>query len=746
MSREARPSYEFGPFRLDLAEQMLFRDGHPLPLTPKVFDLLRVLVQNSGHLVEKEELLRKVWPDSFVEEAALNKSVSLLRKALGENSSGRKYIETAPKRGYRFVAPVTQRRHDSSPPIADFNNRAGPDIAPISADGRSGTNPAPLRIGRAGISKRAIAVAGAILTVGALWYAVVRPGVPGSNIPSPSAPEHRQVTFTGKGGAPTVSPDSRRIAYVSDETPEKKLMVQELEGGRPIAVFSAPEIGHLRWSPDGLELLVFARGSGKNGVYSMPQLGGTPRMIAGGQFVACWSPDGSTIAVGSYAGGKIWFLNKLGQLQRTVSLHGVQGAIHDIDWSLETGLLIVSDDDQGRFTISTIRPDGNDQRTLLAENAEIYRARWAPRGDAAYFSRQVNQTVSLNKVLVPRGHGNEKAVTTTLITGLETDRSFAVSADGKRLVYARAPYHSNLRMLDVGAPGNNQKPEIRELTHGTLRIERPRVSPDGASIVFNIGHEPLAELYTMPMTGGSPKQLTSLGSFSVGGVWSADGQWIAFASTQDGKRRVWTVPAGGGIPRAVSSSDLSVSLDLAWSPGARILYQQPGNRNYTELDPQTREERPVRDSSVGWIFSPIFSPDGRKIAIMWAGGPKRGIWVTGAKGRPETLVYETSAGSTTTPIGWSADGDSIYLVEGKPFAGRDLALPAGETTSEAKILAVRLHGGEVKTVATLPFEEIGAVSMAPDGRRFVFTVYSSRSDVWVVDNFDVTSVGRTAKR
>ena len=89
MSREARPSYEFGPFRLDLAEQMLFRDGQPLPLTPKVFDVLRVLVQNSGHLVEKERvLLKEIWPDSFVEEAALNKSVSLLRKALGERLLG----------------------------------------------------------------------------------------------------------------------------------------------------------------------------------------------------------------------------------------------------------------------------------------------------------------------------------------------------------------------------------------------------------------------------------------------------------------------------------------------------------------------------------------------------------------------------------------------------------------------------------------------------------------------------------
>ena len=96
--------YEFGPFRLDVAEHMLLRNGQPVPLTPKIFAVLTVLVQNDGHLVEKDRLLKEVWPDSFVEEGTLNRSVSVLRKALGDSPSGHRYIETVPKRGYRFVA------------------------------------------------------------------------------------------------------------------------------------------------------------------------------------------------------------------------------------------------------------------------------------------------------------------------------------------------------------------------------------------------------------------------------------------------------------------------------------------------------------------------------------------------------------------------------------------------------------------------------------------------------------------
>lgn len=102
--------YEFGPFQLDPPERLLVCEGKPVSLPPKAFDLLLALVDRSGHLVEKEELLRIVWPSSFVEEGNLAVTVSLLRKALSDDRGQHKYIETVSKRGYRFVAEV--KRHD----------------------------------------------------------------------------------------------------------------------------------------------------------------------------------------------------------------------------------------------------------------------------------------------------------------------------------------------------------------------------------------------------------------------------------------------------------------------------------------------------------------------------------------------------------------------------------------------------------------------------------------------------------
>src|SRR5262245_37404933 len=122
MSHQSKHLYEFGPFRLDVRERLLLREGESVSLTPKPFDLLLALVERHGHLLEKDGLLRNVWPDTFVEEANLSYNISLIRKALGDGENGQRYIETVPKRGYRFVASVKvlgqerEERGDSGQP------------------------------------------------------------------------------------------------------------------------------------------------------------------------------------------------------------------------------------------------------------------------------------------------------------------------------------------------------------------------------------------------------------------------------------------------------------------------------------------------------------------------------------------------------------------------------------------------------------------------------------------------------
>ena len=109
MTKPEKHLYEFGPFRLDPTERLLLRDGEPVPLEPKVFDTLVLLIRNSGRLLRKDELMSGVWPDAVVEEGSLTRNISTLRRALGDGENGLRYIETVP-RLYRQVRPQAKYR------------------------------------------------------------------------------------------------------------------------------------------------------------------------------------------------------------------------------------------------------------------------------------------------------------------------------------------------------------------------------------------------------------------------------------------------------------------------------------------------------------------------------------------------------------------------------------------------------------------------------------------------------------
>jgi len=129
--------YGFGPYRLDIIERVLLRDGQPITLPPKDLETLLVLVERAGHIVEKEELLEKVWPGVFVEEGNLARHVFNLRQVLGDSPDGRKYIETIPKRGYRFVAAVHAESEPAAPHLSTLQ---------ASEQARSAVSPGQKRI------------------------------------------------------------------------------------------------------------------------------------------------------------------------------------------------------------------------------------------------------------------------------------------------------------------------------------------------------------------------------------------------------------------------------------------------------------------------------------------------------------------------------------------------------------------------------------------------------------------------
>ena len=711
-------TYRFGRFTLDLAEHRLLRAGEPVSLTPRVFALLRVLVENSGHLVEKDRLLRDVWNDAIVEEANLNRAISVLRKTLGENP-GERYIETVPKHGYRFIAPVL--------PVPR-------DVDPVPSSGSA----SPLLQARH-LPAIGTVILAALLVVSAAFVYVAWTGRQ-ADLATIVAPVHRQITFTGKEGVPALSPNGKQVAYVSGDSGSRKVLVQDVDGGQPVAVFSAPEVSALRWSPDGADLVFWARGKGLDGLYLASRSGGARKIGTAGAFVTCWSPDGATIAIAQFVPQKIRFVNRLGEHQRTIALTGSSDWIWDLDWSrVDDRILFVAMDSGGLASVWSIRSDGGDQTKLVSAAGEIFAARWAPAGDAFYYFNRSNQTVSIFKARVPRKGAPAEPV--PIVSGLEADGAFGISADASRLVYARAPYYSNLWLVEAGE-GTTHPVRTTQLTHGTSIVERPRVSPDGHSIAFSMGQEWRTNVYTISAGGGEPRQLTFFNALSVAAAWDPSGRAVAFVSNEGGQPRLWIVNADGTTPHALTATDISPNYVLSWAPGTRLAYQKADYRNFYLLDPVTgQRELLLKGGSPGFVSSADYSPDGKHLALTWTGRPDGGLWLVRDDGLGERLIQPLPNQAEFNPlaIGWSPDGTAVIAYAGRRAAARGASVPFGETITAGRVLRVPASGGPPKPIVDLPFAEVGAVAMFPDARRFVASVYTSRSDVWVVDNFDISA-------
>src|SRR6516162_2659401 len=142
MLQKTHHLYEFGPFVLDTAQHALLRNGEPVPLTPKTYDTLLVLVRNSGKMLSKEELMNTLWPDRFVEESNLTQQISMIRKALAESPGERRYIVTIPVRGRcTEEAETVAQRHPPSEAVIEADDSGKPKDEggqPLTAGGDSG--------------------------------------------------------------------------------------------------------------------------------------------------------------------------------------------------------------------------------------------------------------------------------------------------------------------------------------------------------------------------------------------------------------------------------------------------------------------------------------------------------------------------------------------------------------------------------------------------------------------------------
>src|SRR5262249_14220036 len=282
MSQTVRHLYEFGPFRLDVTERLLLRGEQHIPITPKAFETLRVLVEHGGHVIDKNELMRKVWPNTFVEEVNLAKNVSSLRKILAGEESQQHYIETIPKRGYRFVAGVREVwAEDTTPePHASQLPVAGEIVAPTTSGGAESVVEGRRASFITAITWPLVLVFFGASVVLSLWAFLSRPK---SKPPAPLFTISPVTSLAGTEDQAAFSPDGKQIAFVWDGGNEDNndIYVKLLGAEQPLRLTtnSASDTDPT-WSPDGHDIAFLRQSAKTAGLFVISSLGGAERKLA----------------------------------------------------------------------------------------------------------------------------------------------------------------------------------------------------------------------------------------------------------------------------------------------------------------------------------------------------------------------------------------------------------------------------------------------------------------------------------
>ena len=550
MSDRAKKIFEFGPYRLDTSERVLLRDGQPVPLTLKAFEVLLLLVENSGHIVAKDDLMNRVWANSFVEEGNLKVTVSMLRKALDDNHNGNRYVETVPRRGYRFVAEVQEVTTERVNFVLHERTRKTLTIDEMGTAHELPETQRPLDnhglLHKLKQHKLAFAVIGVLaLTFStAIIFVSVNYIRPRLNARKPAPPfsnyKIMPLTTSGRAGEAAISPDGKYVAYFASDGTNRTLWMRHISTASDMQVAGPPNvpIANLTFSPDGDYLYYIAEdegegGKGSNWLYQIPVLGGTPRKLTADiDSAVTLSPDSK----------------QLGFLRG----YAAQG---------EACVIVANSDGTGERKLAT-----HHLGELFLNGPNVLGPAWSPDGEMIVFAftdyRAGASGASLMAVRVKDG------VEKLIVSGpWQTIGRIIWLRDGSGLVFIAAEQGSerNGQIWHVSYPGG----ELRRITNDLLDYQNLSVSADSTALV-TVQNNQISNLWTTSNGFQDAAQISSSKSDALDGLaWTPDGR-VVYVSRANGQSQIWITNADGTDKKQITF-DSSWKGRLSVSPDGRYV-------------------------------------------------------------------------------------------------------------------------------------------------------------------------------
>jgi Tol biopolymer transport system component/DNA-binding winged helix-turn-helix (wHTH) protein len=777
MSGQEKQLYEFGPFRLDPSRRRLLRDGEPVALTPKAFDTLLALVQQSGRTVEKDDLMRRVWPGAVVEENNLNQNITALRKCLGDSRQASRYIATIPGLGYRFVAEV------KTMPVVEAETAGTAGTAGTAEDLRGQTPHAVEKFvgsgadgqlegaGRAaddaesvyvttigeeqgGLSERVepspahahgedelvptkpkgmvAPVALALLLVAATAYAFWAYRKAG--VPRPAAAaavneiEVTALTRTGTTGRAVISPDGRYIIYSVAEAGRESLWLRQASASsaQQIAPPARVEYIGLTFSRDGNHL--YSVRSEMNGsvraLYRLPALGGVSTKLLDDVYSpVTLSPDGSRMAFVRNSGGRstLMIADADGGNPRLLASRPAPDNFKVPAWSPDGKVIACSAGSRDRYdfhnSVVAVRvEDGGQSPASPKEWGWTGHVEWLADGSGLLLTAS-EQPEGMDQIWhISYPDGDARRIT----SDSKRYRTISLTSDSRTLVAVQTELNSDIWVTPEADAGR-----ARKITFGTGAYLDVCYTPDGR-IVYSSQAGGSWDIWVMNADGSNQQQLTADAGVNAHPSVSPDGRHIVFASNRAGVFNIWRMDGdGGGNPVRLTAG--GGEKFPHWSPDGRwVVYNSvsPDESLFSLWKVAADGGEPVQLTDTD-SERPAVSPDGRRIASFHRDASAAGgysVVVTPFDGGPPERTFAIPQDLAPLPfVRWSPDGQSLTYT-----ANRD---------GISNIWAQPLRGGPARQLTDFKSEGRLRFDWSHDGKQLALSRHIWTSDLVLLRNF-----------
>lgn len=723
MSQPADHYYEFGPFRLDPAEHVLLREGQLVPLTPKALETLWVLVEHRGHVVDKDELMRKVWPDTFVEEVNLAKNVSTLRKTLGGGESEQGYIETIPKRGYRFVASV--REVSASPQVEEGG---GTDHSRPKTKSRQVI---------VGLTLALFVVSVTLVIVYAVYRSRTR-----SAQASPF--QKMKVTRFTNGGTwvPTISPDGKFVAYIANGTHgQPSVWIREVSTGHASQLVPADgfNYGGLSFSRDSNYVYceqIDLKNQSDNflgDIYRIPVIGGTPRLVASKISGVFPSPDNTQLVSIRFNPGKkqneLIVINADGAGERVIASRHWPDLSWGPSWSPDGRLIAFCarnrDGDRFYNTVMAV-PTGGGPEIPLTQGRwmDVGGALWLPDGGGLLITAREKPGDAFQIYSVSYPGGEVRRVT----NDVNSYSALGITADGKTLVAEVADLTANIWVLPEG-----DSARARQITSGGKDgVGGLAWTPDGRIVYATITRDTYNEtgaigdkaLWVVNPGGGNPERLTADDEIDANPAITPDGRYVVFSSYRNGGWGIWRAEIDGHDPKQLAGGGTMTS--PACSPDSQwVVFRRLGPSAAPHLWRVPIEGGEATELSEMQASAPSVSPDGKLVAFFSNGETKINLVVIPAAGGEPVRVYDNSTDTRyvlgAAVVRWTPDGRLLTYIDN----GAEASNIWGQPTD----------GGTARQLTKFDAGAIFSFAWAPDGQQLAVARGQYNRQIVLLEDF-----------